>query len=325
MILFQQITHFVDQHTLLPNGSSVIVGLSGGPDSVFLLHYLRNVQKTKQLTITAVHIDHQWHEQSTDIRNWCQKLCADLSIPFIATTLAQIEYEPSYRGSDEDYARHKRRFFFTHIAQKINAQKIALAHHRQDQQETFFIRLMRGSSLTGLTSIQPQDEAYIHPLLDINKHDIVDYLTDQKINYCSDSTNNSLTHLRNRIRHVALPALRACDTRIDQTFFATLQRLQDTETFLQKMAQDNFVRICQSDQALHTIDYHALFQCDRVLVYRMLILWFKAAAVPFEPSQSLMDEVIRFLHHARQPRHRINPHWSITKTNTRKLACIEKE
>src|SRR5260221_9609791 len=133
-----------------------------------------------------------------------------------------------------------RRYFFEKVLQEHNADCIALAHHAQDQEETFFIRLIRGSSLTGLTAIKAKHGHYIRPLLETNKSDILAWLHENNIPYATDTTNDSSDYLRNRIRMNVLPALRTCDDRFATNFLSTLNRLQSTEQFLEQLTLKTF-------------------------------------------------------------------------------------
>lgn len=311
--IFKDILSFSDTYRLLPHNTTIIVGFSGGPDSVFLMHVLHAIKKERNLKIVAVHIDHQWRTESTQDANWCERFCAQLEIPYQKTTLAAIAYEPRNRGSLEEYARKKRRFYFEHIAQERGAHSIALAHHKQDQQETFFIRLLRGTSLSGLTGMQPQEGLYIRPLLCLDKTDILTYLHAHHIAYLTDQSNDSPDFLRNRIRATVLPALRACDIRFDKTFFATLQRLQESDQFLQKRAHETLAVLKENAPTLHALNYQLLVNQNPVLQYRILVLWFKECAVPFEPSHALFEEILRFLKKGKRPSHQIYSTWKIQK------------
>src|SRR5204863_7696103 len=141
-----------------------------------------------------------------------------------------------YNGSKEEFARSMRRQFLEKVAQEYNAQSIALGHHAQDQQETFFIRLIRGTSLTGLTCMRPHHGLYIRPLLQTNKSDILDWLKAHNIGYAIDSSNESDDYLRNRIRKNVLPTIAACDARWNSNFLTTINRLKQDDTLLNDIA-----------------------------------------------------------------------------------------
>lgn len=307
--MFHRINSFITHHNLIPDTSTIIVGLSGGPDSVFLLHFLHSLQQEKPITLIAAHLDHEWRPDSALDVDFCKKLCAQLNIPLVHQRLSQLGFTHQCGGSKEEYGRKARRFFFEQTTQQYNAQLIALAHHQDDQQETFFIRLLRGSSLTGLTGMQPQQNQYIRPLLCVSKQEIIDYLHQHNSVYLTDPSNNSNDFLRNRIRNNVIPALRASDTRFDTTFGTTLERLQETEQFLQKLTEKTFKELFDGT----AVDYKQLLQLEPVVRYRVLLHWLCHEHVPFTPTQSFFDEVIRFLQQSNDKTHSIHHQWAIKK------------
>ncbi len=165
-----------------------------------------------------------------------------------------------------------RRYFFAQVAQEYNANCIALAHHLQDQEETFFIRLIRGATLSGLVSMKPMDGIYIRPLLEINKSDILQFLQENKISYLIDPTNVSQEFLRNRIRSNVLPALQTCDNRFDSNFLRTLNHLKDTENFLQKLVEEKFNEISKKTDNNFELNLKQLFALDKFLQKKSYVL-----------------------------------------------------
>jgi tRNA(Ile)-lysidine synthase len=174
---------------LTPN-STIIVGFSGGPDSVCLLTLLAQLQQELNLTIIAAHLDHQWRPESGQDAAWCKEFCQQLAnVLFIAQASSSLNISIKYNGSKEELGRKLRRNFFQQLAQKHNANHIALANHLDDQLETFFIRLIRGGSVTGLAGMQQQDGLYVRPLLHVSKQEILDFLQQHRIPFLTDATN----------------------------------------------------------------------------------------------------------------------------------------
>jgi tRNA(Ile)-lysidine synthase len=213
-------------------------------------------------------------------------------------------------------ARHAASFFES-LAQEHKAQAIALAHHADDQMETFFIRLMRGASLAGLVGMKAKDGLYIRPLLETKKQDILEYLKAQQISYALDSSNESTDFLRNRIRKSVIPALQHCDPRFDANFFGTHIQLTRTENFLQDEAQRTFKEICTEQ----TMNIKRLLALHPVVRTRVIILWLCSAKVPFTPSQGFFDEIARFLENSGTADHTFYGKWQICKNPH--YACIK--
>jgi tRNA(Ile)-lysidine synthase len=311
--MFHKIENFIVKHNLIKKNDTIIVGLSGGPDSVFLLHFLASLQTTYNLSLIAAHINHEWRTESDQEQIDCQRLAQTLHIPFV--TIKRSEFMLSYKhnGSQEEYGRKIRRQFFEQVMREYNADSIALAHHAQDQEETFFIRLMRGTSLTGLTGIKPHHGPYIRPLLETDKDDILAWLHAHNIPYALDASNNSPDYLRNRIRLNVLPALRACDQRFASNFLTTLNRLKAAEQFLEQLTTQTFATISSTHDNQCIIDIAALLATNEILLHRLILHWLITEKVTFAVSQALLDEIIRFLRNSNDGTHTIHNQWSLIK------------
>ncbi len=241
--LFNKIYTYIQEKNLIPDTSTLILGLSGGPDSVFLLHVLAALRQEKNFTIIAAHLNHEWRAESLYDEQVSQELCQQLGITFISKKMSELHLNIKFNGSKEEIGRKARRTFFESMAKEYHAHAIALAHHADDQQETFFIRLMRGASLAGLAGMKAKDGLYIRPLLNIKKVEILEYLHEHNIAYAIDTSNESADYLRNRIRRSVIPALRAADERFDMNFETTHEQLQQAEDFLQELAKEAFKQI----------------------------------------------------------------------------------
>lgn len=279
---------------LIPTESTVILGLSGGPDSVFLLHLLIILQKSHNFQLIAAHLDHEWHSESDQAREFCTQLCANLPVTFISQTISQLNFTPKQTGSQEDLGRQYRRYFFEQLAVEHTPAKIWLAHHLDDQIETFILRLARGTSLTGLTGIKTQTGLYIHPLLQLTKLDILNYLEINKINYFTDPTNSSLDYLRNKIRQTVLPALYQADPRFQQNFKRSLTKLQASEQFLTSYTSKIYQQLITPEYLLDLTKFNTL---ENYLQNRVLLHWLCQSGVKFTLTEKFLAEILRFLQH----------------------------
>jgi len=298
-----------DESIIVPE-STIIIGLSGGPDSMYLLYQLHAIQKKYDLNLFAIHIDHEWQETSYQAAQLCNDVCALLNVRLIIKKISQLEYKPKWNGSLEELGRNIRRYVFESIAQEYTPASIALAHHRQDQQETFFIRLLRGSSLTGLTGMKSRDNLYIRPMLNCSKKDILNYLRSNNISFYVDQTNTSDLYLRNRIRNHILPALESIDQRFDKNIIASMHHLAGVDDFLDQQVR-LFFRAAQSAQGVDLCQFLLL---HIVLAQRILIRMMIQEDVSFIPSQKLLKEIMRFLAKSLKESHAIHGTWMIKKT-----------
>ncbi len=316
--LIERINSYITTHNLIPPNATIVLGLSGGPDSVFLAHILADMQKKGLCTVIATHLDHQWRTDSSQDVQFCLAVSEKLEIPFITNSISNLAVSLKFNGSKEELGRKMRRHFFEKIKKEHNAHAIALAHHADDQQETFFIRLMRGASLTGLTGMKPKHGHYIRPLLEITKAEILDYLKSRAIDFRIDPTNGSDAFLRNRIRSTIIPACVASDARFAVNFNATLARLQETETFLKHLTHEHYNQL-SSPSGVKISQFLAIHP---VMQQRILLHWLCQEGIPFPVSEAFFDEIIRFLTLPHSGTHQVHPGWNLIKSSG--FAKIEK-
>lgn len=311
--MISKILDFIKKDNLIPDNSKIIVGLSGGPDSVFLLYYLQELQKNLKFDLIAAHLDHQWRENSYLDLEFCKNLCEQLNIPFFSAKAKDLNLSIKYTGSKEELGRTMRRFFLEKTAKEQNANLIALAHHLQDQEETFLIRLIRGTTLSGLISMKSKDAIYIRPLLETNKKDILNYLNQNNIKFIIDPSNQSPEFLRNRIRNTVIPRLQECDSRFDDNFLKTLHKLQDTELFLQKLIEQKFTDVTINQDNNYTLDLKKFFEQDLFMQKKLIYYWIYKNQVKFELTEKFLEEILRFLQNNKSSTHKIHHEWQIQK------------
>ncbi len=310
--LLSAVRAFIDQHNLITPKSTLIVGLSGGPDSVCLLSLLNKLVSEYKITLIAAHLDHGWRTSSAQDAAFCKEFAHSLGVKYEEAQASDIQVTKKYNGSQEERGRALRRQFFESLAQTHSASAIALGHHQDDQQETFFLRLIRGASIAGLASMRPQHGVYIRPLLTLHKQEIVEYLHAENLPYVVDATNKDTTFLRNAIRQSVLPTLRTQDERFDKNFKKALAHIQQTELFLERTAHTVYAKITKEQDGMLLLDYEKLLAVDPFLHHRLLLLWLTAARVPFTPSTAYLNEIMRFLHNSGSAHH-ISNEWTLEK------------
>ena len=296
---------------LIKSHSSVIVGLSGGPDSVFLLHVLATLQDELAFKVVAAHLDHQWRTSSAQDTQFCIELCNQWNVPLVTKKASELPSTFVANGSQEQLGRNMRRYFLEQVRIEHNAHTIALAHHQDDQLETFFINLMRGTTISGMTGMKEEHGCYIRPLLTINKTDILTYLAEYNIPYCIDPTNESDTYLRNRIRSTLLPALNSCDNRARDNLTRAITNLRDTEQFLSTLTDQTLEEVTDTARILNL---PAFFKLAPYLQYRVLARWLSLETQgTARSSEAFLQEIMRFLSSPRGGRHELGATISLKK------------
>jgi tRNA(Ile)-lysidine synthase len=311
--LFQAIDALCKRHTLLPHNATIILGLSGGPDSMMLLHYLQARREANECNLIAAHLNHEWRVNSQNDVEFCAEQTEKLGVRLISSKISELSFKPKFNGSKEDLGRLFRRHFLQSVKEQEGADFIALAHQMQDQQETFFIRMIRGSSLTGLTAMQPRQGCYIRPLLEISRADIIAYLENNKIPYLIDPSNESDLFLRNRLRNKVLPMLRSIDKRFDHNFARTLTQLKETDEFLDELTIHTLRTISSVIEGKLTIQAKEFNLLHPILKKRILIAWLIHEQVPFTPTEHFLLEIINFMTRPAGKEHQLHTTWSINK------------
>lgn len=308
--LFSNLETHIQKKGLITDGATLIIGLSGGPDSVFLLHFLAHFKEKKNLKLIVAHLDHEWRPTSKQDAQFCQQLAESYNLEFVCKTISELNLNLKFNGSKEETGRKARRTFFESLAQEHNASGIVLAHHADDQMETFFIRMVRGASLAGLAGMKAKDGLYIRPLLEIKKDQILAYLKEHNLSYVIDESNSSDEFLRNRIRNTVIPALREADSRFDKCFEHTHAQLQEAHEFLEATTATLLKEIIDDTGSLAISKLDSLHS---VVKNRILIEWLCAHKVPFIPSKGLLEELLRFLHQNNDGTHLFYNKWMVIK------------
>ncbi len=197
------------RYELIRPNDVILVGLSGGPDSVALLHVLTALKRRLKLKIHAVYVNHQIRPKAaSQEEKFCEKLCQKLRIPFVVVSESVPAFAQEEGIGLEEAGRLVRYHTFDLLSKTLNCTKIAVGHHQDDRVETILFRLFRGTGPTGLVGIPVKRGQVIRPLYDVSKAEILTYLKRHKVAYRVDSSNANEQFRRNYIRHSLLPAVR---------------------------------------------------------------------------------------------------------------------
>ena len=206
--LQQEIRRTIRRHGLWPSGARLLIGLSGGSDSVALVLLLRELAEQDGFTVVSLaHLNHRLRCTATRDEQFCRELAARIALPIAVESVDVASYAQTQRLSVEDAARRLRYDFLHRVAESASADRIAVGHTRDDQAETFLLKLIRGAGMTGLGGIYPRRGKVVRPLLDVTRSDLRRYLESRGQTWMDDETNEDLGNPRNRIRHRVLPEL----------------------------------------------------------------------------------------------------------------------
>ena len=198
-------------HAMVQIGDAVLLGVSGGPDSVALVHILRALAPKYRLKLAIAHLNHGLRQNASDSEQaFVTALAEKFQMPLHVEKQDVRHYQKSHHLSVEEAARQVRYRFYHRSASEYEYDKIALGHHADDNAEQVLMAMLRGSGPLGLAGIPPvRSDQIIRPLINLRHSELLDYLASQKLDYIADSSNRDLRFLRNRIRNCLIPKLQA--------------------------------------------------------------------------------------------------------------------
>ena len=247
----EKVFAYIKKHRMLQDGDRVVVGVSGGADSVCLLFLLLEWQKENPLDIAVVHVNHGIRAEAGEDARYVETICADRNLPFFLTQVDVRDRARREKSSEEEAGRRTRYEAFDKVAAEWGATKIAVAHNSNDRSETQLFHLFRGSGIRGLASILPVRERIIRPILCLERSEIEEFLAQLKIPYCKDATNDGDDYTRNRIRHHILPyaeqnIVKGCVAHMNQT----AELLAETEDYLTQQTAEAAGRCVRTTDTL---------------------------------------------------------------------------
>lgn len=206
--MLNKVERFMDINSMILGGEHIIVGVSGGADSVCLLAVLKELSQKKRFELEAVHVNHMLRGDEADRdAAYVEKLCKDWEIKLYSVSCDVTGYAKEHHMSLEEAGRKLRYEEFQKRAKVYEQAKIAVAHHQDDQAETVLYQIVRGSSLKGAGGIRPVRENIIRPLLCLTRCEIESYLREKQIDFCIDKTNLTENYARNKLRNKVIPYL----------------------------------------------------------------------------------------------------------------------
>ncbi len=208
--LLQQIRRSIRRHNLLPPASSVLIGVSGGSDSIALALLLQELSRHGGFRVAGLaHLNHRIRPEAATDEAFCRDFAVRCGLPIVVESVDVPGYAAAQRLSIEDAARRVRYDFLERVARQVGADVIAVGHTEDDQAETLLLKLARGAGLTGLGAIYPRRDAVVRPVIDVSRAELRAYLQQRGESWVEDHTNADLGNPRNRVRHRVLPELDA--------------------------------------------------------------------------------------------------------------------
>lgn len=277
--------NYITEQHLINKGDRILVALSGGVDSMVLAELLRQCG----YNITFAHCNfHLRGKESDGDEQFVREYAERVGVKLFVRQFDTLEYVETQKVSVEMAARELRYAWFNDM---INAsgQLLALAHHADDQIETFFINLMRGSGIKGLKAMQPRNGLYIRPLLWATREEIKQFAIENGIQWREDSTNNDTVYLRNKIRHDLMPVFDSIKPEAREKILESVNHLASENQLYRELLQEKLSQIETVDGVLHRINKHQ-FACKDAArhVPTLLFEWLRPFGFSFSQCESII-------------------------------------
>lgn len=205
-----KILEIIKKYNLIENEDKIVVGVSGGPDSITLLNILKNIKESKYINfeIVVCHINHMIRQEAIGDEEYVKKYCKDNNIECYVKRIEVEKMAETQKIGTEEAGRKARYEFFNEILEKTNSNKIATAHTANDNAETVLMNIIRGSGTTGLKGIEAKRDNLIRPLIESTREEIEDYCKENNLNPRIDKTNFENIYTRNKVRNMLIPYIK---------------------------------------------------------------------------------------------------------------------
>ncbi|MBQ0140080.1 MAG: tRNA lysidine(34) synthetase TilS [Kurthia sp.] len=240
--LEQEAKHYIEKFQLIEQGDRIVVGCSGGVDSIVLLHFLSEFSKVMDFEVAAIHVNHMLRgEEADEDRKFVEKFCMERKIPLFAQDIPIPEIMEREQGNLQDVCRRERYAYCMQVMELNDYNKLAVAHHADDQMESILMALVKGANEQGILGMPAKRSFYskelIRPLLSVTRQEIEMYLHHFQLTFREDASNHKDSYMRNRLRHHVVPLLREENTKVAKAFqrFSEKQRMEDE--LLDELAQ----------------------------------------------------------------------------------------
>lgn len=207
-MLEARVLETVKKYNMIKDEDKVVIGVSGGPDSMTLLNILNNLKEKLNIKIYVAHINHMIRKEADEETEYVRQFCENIGVDFFAKRVKVEEEAKKQKIGTEEAGRNIRYEFFEEVAKKVGANKIATAHNSNDNAETVLMNIIRGTSVSGLKGIEKIREGkFIRPIIECSREEIEEYCKEQKLDPKYDKTNYENIYTRNKIRNLLIPYL----------------------------------------------------------------------------------------------------------------------
>ena len=243
--MIKKVLETIKKYNLIENGDKIVLGVSGGPDSITMLDILRQLREELEFEIVVAHINHMIREEAIEDEKYVQEYCKKNNIECYIKRIDVEKIANTKKIGTEEAGRKVRYEFFEEILQKTGSNKIGIAHNKNDKIETIIMHILRGSGISGLKGIEPKrDNKYIRPLIECERSEIEQYCEENKLEPRIDKTNFENEYTRNKIRNIVIPYIKKeFNPNIIETMNRLSELITEEDNYLEKETQKIYNKI----------------------------------------------------------------------------------
>lgn len=272
-MLKEEVLKTIKDNNLINEGDKIVIGVSGGPDSICLLHLLNNLKDTLKITIYVAHINHSIREVADMETKYVQDFCKKIGVECFVKKEDILSLAKKQKKGTEEVGRQVRYSFFDEVLEKTNSNKIATAHNSNDRAETVILNILRGSGISGLKGIEAiRDQKYIRPLINTDRESIEKYCEENNLEPKIDETNKENIYTRNKVRNVVIPYIKK---EFNQNIIKTINRLSIVATeendYLMKITKQEYANISNIENDIITLDLKRFNNLELVIKRRLIL------------------------------------------------------
>ena len=243
-MLEEKVLNTITKYNLIKPNDKIVIGVSGGPDSITLLNVLNNLKEKLNIQIYVAHINHMIRKEADEETEYVKEFCKKINVECFCKKVDVQKEAKKQKIGTEEAGRNIRYAFFYEVAKKVDASKIATAHNSNDNAETVLMNIIRGTSVSGLTGIDAQRGMIIRPLIEIERSEIEEYCQTENLSPKIDKSNYENVYTRNKIRNILIPFIK---TEFNPNIIDGINRLSslatEEEQFVNKIVETEFEKL----------------------------------------------------------------------------------
>ena len=274
--LIDKVINTIKKYNLIESGDCLVLGVSGGPDSISMLDILLKIKQNKQIQFDFVvaHVNHMIRKEAIEDELYVKSYCEKNQIEFYAKRIDVSQIANTNKISTEEAGRNVRYEFFEEIQKQANANKVAIAHNKNDKIETIIMNELRGCGIAGLKGIEPKRDKYIRPLIECERKEIEEYCVENQLQPRIDKTNFENVYTRNKIRNIVIPYI---EKEFNPNIIKTMDRLSELvteqEEYIQKQVKDIYQKmlIKENEKQMIILDLKIFNQQEKVIKSNIIL------------------------------------------------------